>query len=323
MNLTPSKEEEVFTTGTRVSDSKAWMFSLIRQLQEFLKEWRTPSPRAQITAAPIDVRELWSKKSNRVPGILSLLAHAAVLAIAITSSLVSVVKYKAPVDDAVLISPYNLSPPVSGTQSGGGGMRSPTPASRGVLPETAPFQLVPPTPFITQVPAELMAVPTIIAADLSYLPNRNLGLPLGDPNGPIGPPSGGPGSTGGIGDGEDHGVGDKFGPKAGGNGDPALAPDLVRIGPGGASAPLCPAPATDPAYTDEARKAHIQGKVILDAIVNRDGSITISSIVQKLGYGLDDEASRFVTRNFRCRPGLYQGQAVATPIRIDVNFHLY
>jgi TonB family protein len=299
------------------------MFSLIRQLQEFFKEWRAPSPRAEISAAPLEVRELWSKKTNRLPGLLSLLAHAAVLAIAITSSLVSVVQPKVLPDDAVLIAPSPLSLPVAGTHSGGGGMKSPTPASRGVLPETAPIQLVPPTPFITQTPPELMAIPTIVAADLSSFVNRNLVLPLGDPNGAIGPPSGGPGSMAGIGDGAGRGIGNESGPFAGRNRVPTTEPGIVRIGTNGASAPSCPIPSTEPSYTDDARKAHIQGTVVLDVIVNQDGAITVSRIVQKLGYGLDDEASRFVAKNFRCKPGMYQGQPVATPIRIDVNFHLY
>jgi TonB family protein len=171
---------------------------------------------------------------------------------------------------------------------------------------------------------ELVAIPTILAAELPNLTSRNLLLQMGDPNGVSGPPSGGPGTKGGIGGGTDGGVGDGEGPYGPGLGKgPGPANPVMFIGVGGATPPSCPLPASEPNYTDEARKARVQGTVALDVIVNKDGSITVSNIVRKLGFGLDDEASRFVAKNFRCRPGIFQGQAVATPVRIDVNFHLY
>src|SRR6185436_10605374 len=44
-------KQEIFTTGTSISDSTAWFGSLIRQIREFLAERRNPTPRAEITAA--------------------------------------------------------------------------------------------------------------------------------------------------------------------------------------------------------------------------------------------------------------------------------
>jgi len=324
MKSNNSENDRVFTTATSVSDSKAWVFSLILQLRGFLKEWRTPSPRAPITAAPLEVRELWTKSENHLPGLLSLLAHAVVLAIAITYSVASYIKPKPAVEDSVLIEPYAFSSPYSGVRTGGGGgMRVLTPASRGVLPRAAEFQLVPLSPLMTNMTPDLIAEPTIIDVVLPNFTNRNLILQLGDPNGVVGPPSGGRGSDYGIGDGDDHGVGNRSGPSAGLGDRPGPANSIVSIGVGGASPPSCPIPASEPIYTDDARKGHIQGTVVLDVVVNKDGTVSVSRVAQKLGYGLDDEASRFVAKSFRCKPGVYQGQAVATPVRIDVNFHLY
>jgi len=327
MKSNDSENPRVFTTGTSVSDSKPWVFSLVRQMREFFKEWKTPTPRAEITAAPVEVKEIWSRKQNQIPGFLSLVVHAVVLTIAITSSVVTTIKPKTIVDSSVLLSPPDLLLPRSDTRSGGGGggMKSPTPASRGVLPRAAAFQLVPPTPFVMLITSELMAQPTIVDAVLPTVINQNLILQLGDPNGLPGPPSGGPGKDGGIGEGNDHGVGDKSGPYGPGPGNGPGGPGnpIVTIGKGGASPPSCPLPSTEPNYTDDARKGRIQGTVVLDVIVNRDGTVTVNRIAQRLGYGLDDEASRFVAKSFHCKPGTYQGQAVATPVRIDVNFHLY
>jgi protein TonB len=318
---------KLFATGTSVSDSKAWIFSLTRQMRENFREWRTPSERIEITATPIEVEPLWSKKQNHIPGLLSLVTHIVVLALAVTYSVAPYIRPKAVAEDSVLFSPYDLTSPKSGVRSGGGGggMRALTPASRGVLPRAAEFQLVPPSPLITNMTPELIAEPTIIDVALTNIANRNLILQLGDPNGVPTPPSGGPGTNGGIGDGNDHGVGNRNGPYGPGPGNGPGGPGnpVVNIGKGGATPPSCPLPATEPSYTDDARRGHIQGTVVLDVIVNKDGSVSVLNIAQKLGYGLDAEASQFVAKSFRCKPGIYQGQPVATPVRIDVNFHLY
>src|SRR5439155_24390309 len=75
-------------------------------------------------------------------------------------------------------------------------------------------QLVPPAPEVKNMAPELIAEPTIVAPQLSNLPQISL-LPLGDPEGIPGPPSAGPGWDGGIGTGKRHGVGPSDGASAG------------------------------------------------------------------------------------------------------------
>jgi protein TonB len=99
---------------------------------------------------------------------------------------------------------------------------------------------------------------------------------------------------------------------------------VFRVGGAwGASVPRCPKPAVEPNYTDAARSARVNGSVKTDSVVNKDGSVSVINFVQKLGYGLDEAAKKFVEKNFKCKPGTLQGQPVATWVKIDINFHLY
>ncbi|HET9130253.1 MAG TPA: energy transducer TonB [Terriglobia bacterium] len=330
MKPTHPENRNLFPTGTSVSDPTSWINSLFHQMQDFVREWKNPSPRVEITSEPVDVQEIWSSRKNFVPGLLSLLVHVVLVTVAITYSLLSFIHPKSISLSSEPVTDFALTLPTASNQAGGGGggMRAPTPASQGVLPTVAAFQLVPPTPINVNMNPELAAVPTIIDVVLPAVTNRPVLLQMGDPNGVSGPPSGGPGSDQGIGDGNDHGIGTGNGPHRPGPGSGPGGPGrpgqgTVAIGNGGATPPSCPIPSTEPEYTDDARKAHIQGTVVLDVVVNSDGSVTVNGIIQRLGYGLDDEASRFVAKNFKCKPGVYQGQPVATPIRINMNFHLY
>jgi TonB family protein len=369
MKTNNSEEQGIFTTGTSISESRAWFFSLFRQLREFREERRHPAPHVEITAerdpsaldklvdppsqlsslyssikaiiqeklhphhiemtaTPVEVEELWSKKENHVAGLLSLLAHVGVVTAIIVLSLSTYNKpKKAVADDTVLLEPISLSLPPAAVKSGGGGgggVKAPKPASKGVLPKAADKQFVPPTPLITKVAPELAAEPTIVAPQLANLLKVTDLVHMGDPNGLPTPPSAGPGSGGGIGDGTGHGVGTGNGAGAGPGSGGGIGGGVYRVGgTGGASAPSCPRPSLDPSYTDDARKAHVQGTVRLNAVVNSDGTISVKDVVQKIGFGLDDEARKFVEKYFKCKPGLVQGQPVATSAVIDVSFHLF
>src|SRR5581483_8884494 len=93
---------------------------------------------------------------------------------------------------------------------GGGGQRSPTPATKGRLPQAAKNQFVPPIVRPVDTTPKLVIAPTIVTTADLHLPT--LPLPLGDPNGIPGPPSGGLWSGGGIGNTHGTGVGSRSGP---------------------------------------------------------------------------------------------------------------
>ncbi len=89
---------------------------------------------------------------------------------------------------------------------GGGGDRSPLPASKGKLPKPQLRQFVPPTAVINNPAPKLAMDPSILAPPDANLPNINLPN-YGDPLGKLGPASNGTGSGGGIGSGKGGGVG--------------------------------------------------------------------------------------------------------------------
>jgi protein TonB len=78
----------------------------------------------------------------------------------------------------------------------------------------------------------------------------------------------------------------------------------------------------EPAYTDEARVAHIQGTVTLEVAVHRDGTASVTKVIQGLGYGLDEAAIRALEQ-FQFEPGTMDGETVESQARMTVNFHLY
>src|SRR6478609_10934082 len=63
-------------------------------------------------------------------------------------------------------------------------------------------------------------------------------------------------------------------------------------------------------YPDSARKNNIQGRVVLQFIVNKDGSISDVDIMRNLPGGCGEEAKRVVMAMPKWKPGLMNGQAV-------------
>jgi len=89
---------------------------------------------------------------------------------------------------------------------GGGGDRSPLPASKGRLPKAALRQFTPPVAVYNNLNPKLAMEPSIIAPPDVTLPQINMSA-YGDPLSKFGTPSNGPGSGGGIGSGSGGGVG--------------------------------------------------------------------------------------------------------------------
>jgi hypothetical protein len=93
---------------------------------------------------------------------------------------------------------------------GGGGDNSPTPAGAGHLPKSALKQFTPPTELLNNMHPRLAMEPTIIAPPDAVVPTSPLPN-IGDPSSHFAFLSNGPGSNGGIGDGDRGGVGNKKG----------------------------------------------------------------------------------------------------------------
>jgi general secretion pathway protein G len=78
-----------------------------------------------------------------------------------------------------------------------------------------------------------------------------------------------------------------------------------------------------PPYTEEARKARIEGVVVLQAIIRKDGTIDSFKVVKGLGYGLDMSAINTIGAKWRFSPGTVKGAPVDTIANIEVRFRLF
>jgi protein TonB len=109
-------------------------------------------------------------------------------------------------------------------------------------------------------------------------------------------------------------IGGKIGGQIGGTGD---AP--VRVG-GNVLAPVAVL-RIEPEYTEIARRARIQGIVIIEAVIDRQGNVTDARIIKGLPMGLDQEALRAIKR-WKFKPGTLNGQPVPVYFNLSINFRL-
>jgi TonB family protein len=232
-----------------------------------------------------------------------------------------------------------LVQPGPGGGGGGGGLRDPLPPRKA---ETAsrfnrPRPAVDASPNKTPVKAKTPDVrpptpspapaPTPVVQD--PLPSRRLVAPVspttsaGQRDGALQPRNestslgsgvgGGTGTGRGSGDGEGLGAG--IGPGSGGGtgGGPYRAgsgvepPRLLRE--------------VKAKYTDDARRKGTTGNVILEIVINRDGSVGDVSVRRGLGAGLDERAVEAV-RQWKFAPARRLGEPVDVIVEVAVEFML-
>jgi TonB family protein len=214
-----------------------------------------------------------------------------------------------------LISPY--VPP--GPGGGGSGDRSPLPASKGRLPRIAPRQFTPPAVVIHNMDPKLPMEPTLVISADVKLPQLDI-LALGDPYGKNGPPSNGTGKGGGIGDGEGTGIGPGKGPGVGPGEGGDTGGGRLHGFIGASTAPVVLFQ-VEPEFSEEARKAKLQGVVMLYGEVDTNGRLRNIRVTRRLGLGLEEKAIEAV-KQWRFRPGTRDGKPVVAAAAIEVNFHL-
>jgi len=359
MNPYDSNDQEIFKTGTSISQPVSWLQSIVRQLRQRREDRETPhasvtappdphalekfvksrSPLASIlwtirdmrsdrnrhydvTAAPVEVQEIWSPDKSGYAGLASVGLHAAVVifivAIPVASAFHSV---PTPTTITMLTPPPLILhlPPDAGKSGGGGGggLKTPTPPSKGQPPRGADKQILPPAVEIKNLAPDLIVEPTIVAPQLAQVQLPT--MIFGDPNGVVGPPSAGPGSGGGIGTGKGTGVGAGKGPGLGPGEGGGVGGGVFSVG-GGVSEPT-PTYTILPEYSDDGRKGRIQGTVELLIVVKADGTVDFQNVRKALGYGLDQKAIDAV-RKWKFLPGKKDSVPVATLVSVSVNFSL-
>lgn len=213
---------------------------------------------------------------------------------------------------------------------GGGGRKTPTPPSKGQLPE---FSLKP--PIIAPRPEQTLRPPALpvqetVQVDPRLQPKRDDLAPTGLPTGVLGPPSAGPGEGGGMGSGKNGGMGSGNGTGVGpgtgfntGGGTPGLGGGDMNPDGSAKSVDSRPQPLNRPRpnYTEEARKNKIQGNVRVRALIGADGGVKQVRVVSGLSDGLNEEAILAV-KQMRFKPATKNGQPVAYWVPLDVEFNL-
>jgi TonB family protein len=256
--------------------------------------------------------------------LLSWLLHCG--AILLILAVTGVKPNPLPLLHEILVAPadimsYKSSVQLAGGGGGGGGVRAATAASRGQLPPFARVQIVPPAVRIDDSIPILPVEPTLIGDSnikLATLKDKD----WGDPNGVVGPASGGPGDGGGIGGGHGTGVGPGDGPGYGPGKDGGTGGGVGYLGAGvGSITQPTLISKTEPEYSEDARKARLQGTVLLRIEVDTHGLAQNIVVSQSLGLGLDDRAVAAV-KKWRFVPGKVNGKPAAVVAYVEVNFRL-
>lgn len=211
-----------------------------------------------------------------------------------------------------------LTFPLAGHGGGGSGDRSAVPVSKGTAPKFSDQQITPPA-IVVRNPSPVLSVPpTVLGPPDIKLPQSNQLGDLMSSNTVM--PSNGSGAGGAAGNGAGTGLGSGNGGGVGtgkdqGYGTGVFSPGLGVTAPRAIYDP-------DPEYSEEARKVHHQGTVMLALIVDAQGRARDIRVMRSLGMGLDERAVDAV-RKWRFQPGTKDGQAVAVQVNIEVNFRLY
>lgn len=75
-------------------------------------------------------------------------------------------------------------------------------------------------------------------------------------------------------------------------------------------------------YPSAAQRANISGKVILQFVVEKDGSVAQVRVIKSVGFGCDEEAVRVVKSMPKWSPGKQNGRAVRVYFNLPVTYTL-
>jgi len=194
---------------------------------------------------------------------------------------------------------------------GSSGGHDALPPSKGELPPPSRMALLP--PHLPDGQQHVLAVPlTIAVADAPEMTR-----PVNDPGWPWMKNKNNSDGSGehGIGNGRDHGMGEGLGDGSGVGSDPGPFANVVTQ----VVCKYCP----DPMYSDEARKAKLQGHVTLRVLVGADGRVRDVQLAHGLGLGLDENAMHAV-RSWQFVPAKDAARRpVASWITIETVFRLF
>jgi len=205
-------------------------------------------------------------------------------------------------------------PPPKAERKGNMTVNSPIPVRRLPPPLEAAPRVVepPPTPIEAKTLPPVMA--PVVTAPADTRDREGVMAKVEQPE-----PSSGPGAGGGVGTGRGTGLGE---------GDGAGIGDGSGGGTGGG--PYRPGSGVEPPrllrevraeYSDAARRANLEGEVVLEIVVRRDGTVGDVKVLKGLGLDLNQQAVKAV-RQWRFAPARMKGTPVDVVVEVDVEFRL-
>ncbi len=221
-----------------------------------------------------------------------------------------------------------LADPGPGGGGGGGGLRQPKPPaqvrrqgdsqlSSPVPPPPPPpaaeaEHVEPPKPDPPPDPEPPVKAPVAsVPADPETRPGVVRETPAEDSKGPGAGGGSGTGTGTGMGEGQGSGIGEGSGGGTGGGpyrpGSGIEPPSIVRE--------------VKPEYSEDARRRSIEGDVVLEIVVRRDGTVSDIRVVRGLGHGLDQRAAQAVGQ-WRFAPARRFGTPVDVIVEVSVEFKL-
>jgi protein TonB len=213
--------------------------------------------------------------------------------------------------------------PGPGGGGGGGGLKIPLPTRRAARKAPQPNKVSSPVPNVapapTPEPDPEPPPPALVVAPVVPKPADPVEAKGDLKPEPAAAADQGSGSDGGAGTGTGHGVGEGTGSGIGegtGGGEGG-----GPFGPGSGIAPPKLLREVKADYTDDARRAGVEGEVVLEILVRRDGSVGDVRVRRGLDSGLDQRAIAAV-RQWRFSPATRRGAPVDVLVEVGVTFKL-
>ncbi len=270
-------------------------------------------PPLVLESKPVAVPDRMAVKRSPTSTAVAVGIHAVIIAI-IAILIAEKVPIAAPMKQAVtaLLEPPPTPPvaPQAKKIGGGGGQHDLGPVTQGHLPKLAQTQIVPPKAPPT-IPPKLAVEPSVVVQPNLKLADNKM-PDLGVPNSNLKGFSMGNGNGTGIGSGDGAGIG----PGSGGN----IGGGVYQVG--GSVRPPIAIYTPDPEFSEEARKAKFSGNVVVSLIVGADGRPRNVHVLRGVGMGLDEKAIEAV-QQYKFKPAMQNGKAVAVYLNVEVNFQIF
>jgi periplasmic protein TonB len=218
-----------------------------------------------------------------------------------------------------------LASPKPGGGGGGGGNRQAAPIRHAVaigrdrltLPARRVVSPISPATHVSHMDVRQGSL-MLDAKPLASGAFEQLGLPIGGV--PFGT-STGPGSGGGVGTGTGTGIGSGEGPGLGPGSGGGAGGGAYR--PGGGVSPPSLISQVKPTYTPEAMLHRIQGSVVLQLVVTREGFPSNIRVTRSLDPGGLDKQAIDAVRQWRFAPGRLGGTPVDVLVTVVLDFSVH